>query len=65
MVAAWCGTGAERQTAMRYAEAMRAGLWRPRTEEPIELRVSDNIDATVTDGRRRLAAVVLADQLLS
>jgi hypothetical protein len=50
----------DRLTASRYAETMRAGLWRPRDEEPIELKVSDAGDACVVEGQHRLLGVVLA-----
>jgi hypothetical protein len=39
---------------------MSAGLWHPRDDEPIELKVSDH--AMVSDGAHRLAAVVIAKQ---
>jgi hypothetical protein len=48
--------------ARQYAKLMAAGLWHPRNDEPIELKVSDNGDAMVADGQHRLAAVVIARQ---
>jgi hypothetical protein len=48
--------------ASQHAKIMAAGLWHPRYDEPIDLRVgSDNGDAMVTDGQHRLAAVVIAN----
>lgn len=47
--------------ARQYAELMETGLWQPRDDEPIELKVSDN-GMMVADGQHRLAAVVIANQ---
>jgi hypothetical protein len=49
----------DQRTAKRHAEQMRAGLWRSRDEEPIELKVADDGSACVIDGQHRLAAVVV------
>jgi hypothetical protein len=43
--------------ARQYAELMAAGFGNPRDNEPIELKVSDNGSAMVTDGQHRLTAV--------
>jgi hypothetical protein len=48
--------------ASQYAKIMAVGLWQPRDDEPIELKVSDVGLATVTDGQHRLAAVLIAAQ---
>jgi hypothetical protein len=48
--------------ASQYAKIMAAGLWQPRDDEPIELKVSDNGLAMVADGQHRLAAVMIAGQ---
>lgn len=45
----------DRQTAKRYAEAMRAGLWVARDVEPIDLKVAHNGDACVMDVGSRLS----------
>lgn len=44
-----------------FAKIMATGLWHPREDEPIELKVSD-AGVTVLDGQHRLAAVVVARQ---
>jgi hypothetical protein len=48
--------------ARQYSDLMATGLWHPRDDQPIELKVSDNGYAMVADGQHRLAAVVIANR---
>jgi hypothetical protein len=49
----------DHRKALSFAEMMRAGMWHPRPEEPITLKVSDNGEPCLTDGQHGLAVIDL------
>jgi hypothetical protein len=46
--------------ARQYVELMAIGLWHPRDDEPVELKVSDNRDYRCHRGKLRVSRLVLA-----